>query len=847
MARARAWCAFAAVALGVVLSHTLSTHAGPVRDLLGDTPLSAVLFSFAGLAASLILLLPDAAGRSAVLAALLLLGAAMHHTRVHERPRDDLLALVGPGQPGDPPPLVRLEGRVLGPPESDAPRPGTLDALLDRFDAPTSRFSLRLDRRITESGPQHVSGRVFVYASGLGEDAPKAGERVRLVGLLYRPRPAMNPGQGDPVAWANQSGRSGWVRTNAGSIERLASRGVLDTAAGWPPMVLAHLHAGAAESLREGTADATPASDILGAMLLGERPPDGRQQAAFARTGVAHLLAISGFHLAVLVALTVGVVRLTGDRPRAEAVVGLIVIALYLAVVPARTPIVRAGLLAGALLVAHFFARRWDRLALLGWIAALLLAWRPLDLFTLGYQLTVGVTALLLWLGDVRHPWVTGGSKRIDLKPERTVAGTMGRRLRSLAVTSVIVWLTAAPAILFHTGSFNPLTPLAVIVATPIATLVQVLGFAGLIAGTLSGGLGVWLMQAAEWAAAALAASAGVFDRVPIRTTLAPVSVAWAIAAVGMVVFALRRARPLDPRPWAALAAIVAWLVIEQAFSAGLPRRVAARVDMLSVGDGSCLLIRAGDDALLWDSGSLTPGIGVRDIPRAVRALGSPRVPVAVITHANIDHYAALPDAAPAIGLRRVYVSAPALETMRLAPDGSAEALFLNAMRTLGVEVGPIAQGDTIGLGPATLHAIWPPADPPSIIRVRNDRSVVARLDVPTRSGTKSALLTGDIQRPAMLMLLADAGERSVRADILELPHHGSHHDAAERFVAAVGPSEVLQSTGPSRLADRRWGGLRRAVADSFGAWRITARDGACWAEILDSGEIRGGSVWGGR
>lgn len=843
-ARARAWSCFTAFAVGIAVSRwfgrdpVLLEH---VFSPLGDTPLSPLAFSIAGLLASVVLVARSAVARPAILLGVVLLGAGVHQTRIHERPRSDLLRVLGPASPGDAPLLVRLEGIVLDTPSREGPRPGSIDEALQRFSTPLTRFALRIDTRLTDAGAVTVSGLVNVYAGGLdleGTGSVAPGDRVRLTGLLHRPRPAMNPGQADPVAWANQSGRSGWVRTNAGAIEKIEHRRTLERLAVVPRALSAQADASASRLIGSGAEAHSPASAVLGAMLLGERS-DETQQAVFVRTGVAHLLAISGFHLAVLVGLTVGLIRLTGDRHRVEAIVGLLVIASYVSLVPARTPIVRAAMLAGAMLIAHFFSRRWDKLALLGWVATALLAWRPLDLFGLGFQLTVGVTALLLWLSGQHHPWL--GGRRDRRAGERSLAGSAGHWARSLVVTSVLVWLAASPVIIFHTGVFNPLTPIAVVCSTPVATLVQILGMGGLVASLVSEGVGGVFMQAAGVCAGGLAWIAGAFDRLAFSSTLAPVSAAWSFVATGVVLYAIRRARLLDPRPWLAGAGVAVWLAIEIMVSSSLPRGVAARIDMLSVGDGTCILVRSGDDALLWDAGSLTPGLGTRTIPRALRALGSPSVPTAIVTHANMDHYGALPDAAPLIGLERVLMSRHTIETMEAAPAGSAERIFLDAMRGRGVEIMPVEPGRTIGLGRGTLHILWPPDDQPTRLMARNDRSIVARLDVPTPRGVRRVLLTGDIQRAAMMLLL-DSGAQ-VSAEIVELPHHGSHIAAAEYFLTAVGPSVVLQSTGPSRLGDARWADEREGIVKAGGEWHVTAGVGACWAQIHRDGRITSGGM----
>jgi competence protein ComEC len=424
--------------------------------------------------------------------------------------------------------------------------------------------------------------------------------------------------------------------------------------------------------------------------------------------------------------------------------------------------------------------------------------------------------------------------------------------VRTYAVTAILAWLASAPLILYHTGSFNPLTPVAVIVATPIASLIQITGLAGLGVSVISEPIGSVLLGGTFRLGGALAWVTRLFDAAGAHRVAPPVSAAWACAAVAGVLWFIARARLSDWRPWAALAAVVIWFGAEANASGSLDRGIAARVDMLAVGDGSCLLVRArggpgsGSDggSFLWDAGSLRPRMGVRTIPSSLRALGSPRVRTAIVTHANIDHYNALPDAARAIGLERVLVSAPALASMRASREGSAERRFLAQMDALGVTVEPIARGDTRRIGDATLRVLWPPEEPPVSIRAANDRSLVARLEVPTDAGVRRVLLTGDIQRSAMLMLLADdepdAPDGLLDAEITELAHHGSHHAVAETFLEAIGPSAVLQSTGPSRLGDRRWNTTRRAL-DAW--WGITARDGALWAEIKRDGGIETGSV----
>jgi beta-lactamase superfamily II metal-dependent hydrolase len=111
-----------------------------------------------------------------------------------------------------------------------------------------------------------------------------------------------------------------------------------------------------------------------------------------------------------------------------------------------------------------------------------------------------------------------------------------------------------------------------------------------------------------------------------------------------------------------------------------------------------------------------------------------------------------------------------------------------------------------------------------------NDSSMVIQV----RCAGQRALLCGDIQQEAMNDLLRDAD--SVRAEIVELPHHGSHHGLSEFFIDRVKPAVVMQSTGWTRWRRDQWAGKLNGIQRL-----VTARDGACWVEIGPDGRIETG------
>ncbi len=250
---------------------------------------------------------------------------------------------------------------------------------------------------------------------------------------------------------------------------------------------------------------------------------------------------------------------------------------------------------------------------------------------------------------------------------------------------------------------------------------------------------------------------------------------------------------------------------------------------MLDIGDGSFLIVRTPDGAMLWDAGAQDLSFGARRAPASLRALGVWRVPLAVITHANLDHYAALPDIAPVVGLRRLFTSGALLKEAR-DPRSAAGAL----LREVGLTPSRLVAGESLALPGAEARVLWPPD---AYVSDRaNDHSLVLRLSVMTRAGEKSALLTGDIEPTAARALLA--GRPGLTADVLELPHHGSARLARTGFVESINPEVVMQSSGRSRVGDERWDAARIGRR-----WLMTAEVGAVWVEITRDGVVRSGAV----
>lgn len=831
-ARRRAIAAFVAAALGVLLA-TVTPWVGP-----------AAYFAGACVAVAMAMLRSGWTTRVGLWAAVLLNTAGV--TTVHWSPwPDGSLAAALPASP-EPPALIRVRGVVETSPEVWRPTPGTLEAFSSVAREPGASFRLRLTQALTRDGRwERVGGVLFVSgpASIAGDGGLRAGDTIDRLVLARAPTPSAWPRSplalsalNDPVANRRmEAGVIGSARMNdarpgtgvaqGGATSPIASlRATLTRARGV-------IHDRARRAILGPDGDEAhaahtdrPARAILAALVLGEASPELTPvRDAFARTGLAHLLAISGFHVAVMASVALVAVRLTGERGWFEPLLVALLIACYLVLVPARTPIVRAGILALTLLGSHALGRGHDRPTVLAWTATAFLLARPSELFSMGYQLSFGLVALLMLLAERDR---AERAELLDRDREPGMVRSAWRGSVDYARATLIAWGASTPIVLSHMGYAAVYAVGASVLAIPLVVGVLWVAFFALLVGVVAPELGVVFQPVLAWASGALWALVSWIDGLPGATvTLPRPGPLWAIAATTTVGWlALRRSRwrlhTLVP-----LAGVLVWLGIRVAVVDPVDRSTAVRIDALPVGDGACLLVRTPTHTLLWDAGSLTPIPG-RTITRALSDLGVDRIDHAIITHANTDHFSLYPAIADRFAIDRFWGN-------HTIANGGGNASTVLLGELTGARFAYASPGTVVDLGTASL-TILGPTDPERYI-AENDRALVAIVRAPTAAGTARVLLTGDIQTPAIARLLETLEDRILEPiDILELPHHGSHNSAAERLVATTSPRVVIQSTGPSRTGDPRWNKARLGRR-----WLDTSTTGHAWVEIDTLGKMR--------
>ncbi len=777
-----------------------------------------------------------------------LLAAGWAAGRGHYLPADDIAHFAG-----DRAQLARVEGVIADEPGFTDPDRGAFADF--GYRPPATLFVLEVSRVQRSHGWDDATGRLLVRVR-MADHRLRQGDQIRAAGWLAGIGGPMNPGDFDHRARLERMGITGRLSVaDATGITQLDQQ----TPAGWLAHMRQTLGDEAGRSLNIGISTNDPELGLLRALLLGRRDSISRDtQLAFKQTGLAHLLAISGAHLAILIGLIWFLARSVSGNPRVTAVVVLFVLGLYLMMVPMSTPITRAAIMAVCLIGGQLLGRKAPGISLLACAAILLLVANPNQAVDAGFQLSFGIVlALILFTRPLSIWFVPLSEAERDPEMEPPLGDRIVRFGCDYAAANLVAFVVATPLVAFH---FKLITPYAVglsFIALPFVAAVLALGYLKILLGLAFPSIGLMLADLLVWCSESLSNLVHRASDWPGSVVVlnSPPPAVWVLLAelVALVILTgglLYRRKVV----FAGVGLCGLWLVMVQpqvqqlpaaavsnskVLRAATPRSVlddlpAARVTMFAVGDGSCMLVQlAGDEDspphnLMFDCGSQQYlDLGSTSIAPSLRALGVTRIDTLVLSHADIDHFGGTLDVADELPIGRVLMSPQMMaESERVAHGATRHLVDGLLQRRISIET--VAKGWQAELGSADVRMLWPPTDFISQ-RSANDTSLVLQINTP---GGR-VLLAGDIQEQAMHVLLDSPDE--IRAAVTELPHHGSYHDLSESWLEAVSPEVVIQSCGRARMHHDRWDAY---FAQHPSERLVTARSGMVQVSIFPDGRI---------
>lgn len=574
--------------------------------------------------------------------------------------------------------------------------------------------------------------------SGRAARALKPGEHVCAKGDLAPPRPGFDE---PPLLAAERIGER-----HTGSLIRLAAAAVRERFSDAARNALPTRHAGLLLGMTDGDT----------ALLDDEVAED------FRTTGLAHIVAVSGYNVAVFLAIVMVLARGVAPRSRWLRVAVAVPSLLFFVFLTGLEPsVLRASVSAGVALAVGATGRRTDALRAVSIAFVVLLLAAPQLLFDIGFQLSFGATIGIVLCGE---PLTRRIAKllRSDATWAAAVAGGLG--------TTVAAQITVAPFLAWHFGQIPGVGAFANVVAIPLGGIVMLGGLATLGAASV--------VPFLDWAPAlmrlpldAILWSAHAFANVPAASLT--VGVATALAMTGAVVVFIAKTPKMR-------AGSVAFVVLCSGAAIGQARAQtscdAPNVVALDVGQGSAVLLRMDDHAVIVDTGS-----DRAHVVDQLHAVGVSELDAIVVTHPHVDHALGSLDILEHLTVGHLYGP----QTLHWASGADV----IRAAERVGVPFTPLATGDVTDVGPIRLETLLPePGDPPPFNEDLIDRySLVLRATL----GATTVLLPGDIRAEEQRTLARDG----VTASVLIAPHHGSKN-FDETFAESVGQQLTLITVG---------------------------------------------------
>jgi competence protein ComEC len=603
-------------------------------------------------------------------------------------------------------------------------------------------------------------------------------------------------------------------RSGVASTIRARSLEIIGEEAG-PGSLVEHLRRAGDEALTKALPE--PEAGLASGIIIGLRERVDRDlAAAFTAAGVSHVVAISGWNIAIVGATIGALLRRWSRRRRSVAVLAAVV--AYTVLTGASASVLRAAVMASVVLLAREAGRAGHAAAALGWAVVGLLTADPGYVMDPGFALSAAATGGLI-------AWATPLAARLSAWQDGRLPSWL---CESLAV-SLAAEAATLPIALAWFGRFALLSPIVNLFVVPLVAPAMAAGGLALVAGTAAmlGAPAPVAMAFGLPAWAALGLMVGMVQTVsalPFASIMLepPANIGAALAAAGLVVAvahrdrlrrmwpARGRQRSMAPRSAAPRSTATHATMRRNAQRFGVSRAtrlvgggiaatlvalillVANRPDggvhltMLDVGQGDAILVEGDRGGRLLVDGGPDPDRLLVELDAHVPPWDR-RIDLVILTHPHEDHVAGLP-----LLLDRYRIDA--VMEPGMAGPGPGYRAWQAELRVRGTTAGRLSTGDRFTLDGIAFGVLWPdrgsvPSEPADGGTAINNVSIVLL----GTFGRERFMLAGDIEEAIDPVLL---GRGLPSAEVLKVAHHGSRTSSTAAFLEAVRPRIGLVSVG---------------------------------------------------
>ncbi|MEO1162457.1 MAG: ComEC/Rec2 family competence protein [Chloroflexota bacterium] len=541
-----------------------------------------------------------------------------------------------------------------------------------------------------------------------------------------------------------------------------------------------------------------PEAALLTGILLGdERGIDPQLSDDFSRVGASHVIAISGFNMAIIAGLVMNALKgIMPNRGWTAATLGISVLIVYTILVGANAAVVRAAFMSSLLVVADQFNRRTYVPASLALTAVVMSFLNPLVLWDISFQLSFFAVLGLALFAD---PFTRNFDNLMaGLFPE-SIARPLGNFLREPIVISLAALIMTLPLTMLYFGRLSLVSLLVNLLIVPVQAALLFCGGIALIIAIVSPQLAqilFWLdLLLLRWTITVVRYFAELpFADIELRLSFFSVFAFFSAIIGGAIVnatrppIAVRFARFLRQN-----------IVINMAVSVGVGLILlcgiiwSSRPDgnlhvwFLDAGHSNAVFIETPSGAqILVDGGRfpsrLLTGIGDR-MPFYDR-----EIELVIITH---------PDEFDTGALEAVLGRYDAGLVLLNGAENLSEGYQVVEDAIAPFDTLAVTAGYTVTLSDGTLLEILHPQTTPEITSDLGDNALALRLSY----GNTSFLLTSDVTQTGQFAMLDS--NQYLGATVLQIPQHGTARSLSSDFLASVNPQvTIIQYDEANRRGD---------------------------------------------
>jgi len=689
---------------------------------------------------------------------------------------------------------------------------------------PYTTFYAKVTSIKIDEGWTKTTGTIKFYISEAVKDV-NIGYEIQAFCRLGKFSAADNPGQFDTARYMNDSA----VYLSA-SVKSANAITILGTEKLKSPFdIKAKLRQLVIAALLDNT-ESDNDMRLVEALVLGSRTKiDRKLYEDFIKTGLVHLICLSGLNVGILAGCFWWLSKKAGLLHKGRSIACIIATIIFLLVVPATSSTLRAGIMFIIFCLARLFNRKASLLNSLAVSAILLLLIQPLDFLNPGFQLSFATTLGIILFCPPFFNFLMSPFKRF----KGNFFYEILRIVLAVFSTGCAAWLAAMPITAWHFHQFQLLTALWTVPASIPVAVILILGTFKILLNPLLPTLAAGLAFIVDFSAKILSFLVTIFAKVPLSQVIIGKLAIYIVLLFYLLLF-LWRFFPFRRKTILNLIypAAMIFLFIAAVSINKFKTLNNLQLTILSVGHGQAAIVKLpGGQNIIIDAGSISRNdIGTKIVNPFFNYTAADKIDSVFISHDDIDHYNGLPEILKQHNCKNVWTT---VQFIQSAATSKTDAMLSDFLRSKNLTLRPAPQKilwrkpSHSGLGKTTITRLWPQDTPDENSLTDNESSLVLLVEYAGRKILFCSDITKEVQNQLINLYPA------LDIDIIITPHHGSGKTLEPLFLNALKPEFLITSCSEARL-----GGISKEITD-FSHSFYTCKDGAITAIINSKGKIK--------